>query len=110
MRLACSFRRLAETLFSPKGLMLRETRSRTGGTPALPKEKKMPEGDCVRHPAFVDVQQLLNCALPSHFFEPRFAFAIPGSSRHVRLDDQLIHPKDLAVDLFNHSLGASSLR
>jgi hypothetical protein len=51
-----------------------------------------------RHPAFVDVQQRLNCALPRHFFELRF-LSIPKSLRHVRLDDQLIHPKDLAVDL-----------
>jgi hypothetical protein len=51
----------------------------------------------VRH--LVDVyQQILNCALPVVFSELWF-LSIPESSRHVRLDDQLIHPKDLAVDL-----------
>ena len=55
------------------------------------------------NPAFlVDVQQRLNCALPSFLFGLWF-LSIPKSSRHVRLDDQLIHPKDLAVDLFNRA-------
>ena len=55
------------------------------------------------NPAFlVDVQQRLNCALPS-FFSGLWFLSIPKSSRHVRLDDQLIHPKDLAVDLFNRA-------
>ena len=30
-------------------------------------------------------------------------FRFQSLKRHVRLDDQLIHPKDLAVDLFNRS-------
>src|SRR5438477_12084275 len=51
-----------------------------------------------RDPALVDEQQRLNCALPCRFFELWF-LSIPESQRHVQLDDQLIHPKDLAVDL-----------
>jgi len=63
----------------------------------------MPDVDLeivIRH--LVDVQQRLNCALPS-FFLGLWFLSIPKSSRHVRLDDQLIHPKDLAVDLFNRA-------
>jgi hypothetical protein len=44
-----------------------------------PPQREMPDVDCgvaIRH--LVDVQQRLNCALPRHFFEPRFAFAIRG--------------------------------
>jgi len=54
---------------------------------------------CNRHPAFVDVQQQrLNCALPS------FSLSSEALSRSkvftaCPLDDQLIHPRDLAVDL-----------
>jgi hypothetical protein len=32
-------------------------------------------------------------------FSELWFLSIPKSSRHVQLDDQLIHPKDLAVDL-----------
>ena len=50
----------------------------------------------------VDVQQRLNCALPSFSLGSGF-FRFQSLKRHVRLDDQLIHPKDLAVDLFNRA-------
>ena len=66
-------------------------------------KKKMPDVDLgivIRHR--VDAQQRLNCALPSFFLGSGF-FRFQSLKRHVRLDDQLIHPKDLAVDLFNRS-------
>ena len=63
----------------------------------------MPDIDVESNPALVvDVQQRLNCALSASFLGLWF-LSIPKSSRHVRLDDQLIHPKDLAVDLFNRA-------
>ena len=45
--------------------------------------------------------QLPDCPASAgcRLFELRF-LSIPESSRHIHLDDQLIHPKDLAVDLF----------
>ena len=62
--------------------------------------KKMPDinvGVVVRH--LVDVQQQrLNCALPSFSLSSGF-FRFQSLKRHVHLDDQLIHPKGLAVDL-----------
>ena len=49
------------------------------------RENKMPDVDlAIRHPALQSiVQQRLNCALPSFFFELWF-LSIPKSSRHVR--------------------------
>src|SRR5213593_2462939 len=49
----------------------------------------------------VDVQQRLNCALSSFFFELWF-LSIPKSSRHVQEPRMLSGLLDLAVDLFNH--------
>jgi hypothetical protein len=61
-----------------------------------------------RRPAsLVDVQQRLNCALPSFLFEPH-SLSFVRSSRRVAAGDQLIHPRDLAVDLFNRSRTSSS--
>jgi hypothetical protein len=64
---------------------------------ALSRKTKMPDVDCgvaIRH--LVDVQQRLNCALPRHFFEPRFAFAIRGL-HGISMNDQLA-PKAFGVD------------
>jgi hypothetical protein len=68
---------------------------------SLPK-KEMPDVDLVKSSSgiLVDVQQRLNCALLVVSLSSGF-FRTPKSSRHVPLDDQLIHPKDLAVDLIN---------
>src|SRR6266481_4009147 len=52
-----------------------------------------PESIRGRH--LVDVQQRLNCALPSHFSELWF-LSIPKSSRHVANSEEFT---DLAVDL-----------
>jgi hypothetical protein len=52
-----------------------------------------PESIRGRH--LVDVQQRLNCALPSHFSELWF-LSIPKSSRHVVNSEEFT---DLAVDL-----------
>ena len=62
------------------------------------------------NPAFlVDVQQRLNCALPS-FLSGLWFLSIPKSSRHIQwminpecFRGQLIHPRELAVDLFNRA-------
>jgi len=65
-------------------------------------KRKMPSRK--RGTAFVvDVQQRLNCALPSRvslgsgFFRFQSLHGISAS------DDQLIHPRELAVDLFNRA-------
>jgi hypothetical protein len=65
-------------------------------------QTKMPDINVGCCPALVDVQQKLNCALRIVLFELWF-LSIPKSSRHVRSDDQLIHPRDLAVDLSSSS-------
>src|SRR5436190_21381979 len=66
-------------------------------------KRKMPDAILESNPAFlVDVQQRLNCALSASFlwalisFDSRVLTAYP-------MDDQLIHPRELAVDLFNRS-------
>jgi len=66
-------------------------------------EKKMPDIDVESNPALVvDVQQRLNCALSASFpwalvsFDSKVFTAYP-------MDDQLIHPRELAVDLFNRA-------
>ena len=63
----------------------------------------MPDIDVESNPALVvDVQQRLNCALSASFlwalvsFDSRVFTAYP-------MDDQLIHPRELAVDLFNRA-------
>jgi len=48
------------------------------------KKRKMPDVDVKSNPAFlVDVQQRLNCALPS-FLSGLWFLSIPKSSRHIQ--------------------------
>ena len=56
-----------------------------------------------RDPAFSRVSNQTKAELcVTVVFSELWFLSIPKSLRHVPLDDQLIHPKDLAVDLFNH--------
>ena len=49
------------------------------------RKRKMPDVDVESNPAFlVDVQQRLNCALPS-FFSGLWFLSIPKSSRHIHI-------------------------
>jgi hypothetical protein len=48
------------------------------------------------------------CATVFRFLELRF-LSIPKSSRHIAADDQLIHPRDLAVDLLRQQRESNSL-
>ena len=77
----------------------RQSQAREGVRSSIDQKRKMPSRS--RGTALVDVQQRLNCALPS-FFSGLWFLSIPKSSRHIASDDQLIHPRELAVDLFNH--------
>src|SRR5207237_2888717 len=75
-----------------------------GWQPALPNpktEKEMPDRASLAIRHLVDVQLAAaktELCVTVVFFELWF-LSIPKSLRHVPLDDQLIHPKDLAVDL-----------
>jgi len=63
----------------------------------------MPDVDVKSNPAFlVDVQQRLNCALPSKFLWALVSFDSKVFTAYP-MDDQLIHPRELAVDLFNRA-------
>src|SRR3989442_14658128 len=64
------------------------------------KEKCRP-ANAGRH-FLVDVQQRLNCALPSKFLWALVSFDSKVFTAYPT-DDQLIHPRELAVDLFNRS-------
>ena len=66
-------------------------------------EKEMPDRAslAIRHLVGVSNQTKAELCVTVVFSELWF-LSIPKSLRHVPLDDQLIHPKDLAVDLFNH--------
>jgi hypothetical protein len=79
-------------------LALRRNAARTVTTPAWLQKRKCRPAFC-RTASLVDVQQRLNCALPSFLFEPH-SLSFVRSSRRIAADDQLIHPRDLAVDLF----------
>jgi len=67
------------------------------------QKRKMPDVDVKSNPAFlVDVQQRLNCALPSKFLWALVSFDSKVFTAYP-MDDQLIHPRELAVDLFNRA-------
>ena len=74
-----------------------------GWQPAFPNpetEKKMPDRAslAIRHLVGVSNQTKAELCVTVVFSELWF-LSIPKSLRHVPLDDQLIHPEDLAVDL-----------
>src|SRR5439155_18637040 len=63
-------------------------------------QKEMPDRAslAIRHLVGVSNQTKAELCVTVVFSELWF-LSIPNSLRHVPLDDQLIHPKDLAVDL-----------
>src|SRR5205085_8008166 len=78
-----------------------------GWQPALPNpktEKEMPDRAslAIRHLVDVQLAAAKTELCVTVVFSELWFLSIPKSLRHVPLDDQLIHPKDLAVDLFNH--------
>ena len=99
---------------SPKQSSLNQTRlceriagrlpATAGWQPALPNpktEKEMPDRAslAIRHLVDVQLAAAKTELCVTVVFSELWFLSIPKSSRHVPLDDQLIHPKDLAVDL-----------
>ena len=75
-----------------------------GWQPALPNpkaEKEMPDRAslAIRHLVDVQLAAAKTELCVTVVFSELWFLSIPKSLRHVPLDDQLIHPKDLAVDL-----------
>src|SRR6185436_17267579 len=75
-----------------------------GWQPALPNpktEKEMPDRAslAIRHLVDVQLATARTELCVTVVFSELWFLSIPKSLRHVPLDDQLIHPKDLAVDL-----------
>src|SRR6266513_2616870 len=91
----------------PKQSSLNQTRlceRIAGWQPALPNpktEKEMPDRAslAIRHLVDVQLAAAKTELCVTVVFSELWFLSIPKSLRHVPLDDQLIHPKDLAVDL-----------
>src|SRR5438477_12328311 len=105
---------LGTTRISPKQSSLNQIRlceriagrlpATTGWQPALPNpktEKEMPDRAslAIRHLVDVQLAAAKTELCVTVVFSELWFLSIPKSLRHVPLDDQLIHPKDLAVDL-----------
>jgi len=79
----------------------KQRRDSSGKAGAVQENAGHQRGVVVRHLVDVSNQTKAELCVTVVFSELWF-LSIPKSLRHVPLDDQLIHPKDLAVDLFQH--------